>query len=46
MTTVSLEVISQDVITAVTGEVDLESYSLLVFGRPSRTPNHSIQEYY
>jgi hypothetical protein len=46
MTTVSLDAVSQDVITAVADEINLESYSLLVFGRPSRTPNHSIQEYY
>jgi hypothetical protein len=45
MTTVSLDIAPQDVLTAVGDEADLESYSLLVFGRPSQTPNHSIQEY-
>ncbi|MBB6644886.1 hypothetical protein [Halobellus ruber] len=45
MATVSLDAAPQDVLTAVADEIDLESYSLLVFGRPSRTPDHSIQEY-
>ncbi|ERJ05698.1 hypothetical protein HLRTI_002320 [Halorhabdus tiamatea SARL4B] len=26
-------------------DIDLDEYSLLVFGRPSATPNHAIQEY-
>ncbi|MBB6644880.1 hypothetical protein [Halobellus ruber] len=45
MTTVSLDVVPDDVLTAVADDIDVESYSLLVFGRPSQTPNHSIQEY-
>ena len=45
MTTVSLDAVPHDVLTAVADEIDVESYSLLVFGRPSQTPNHSIQEY-
>ena len=45
MTTVALDVVPRDVLTTASAETDLESYTLLVFGRPSRTPNHSIQEY-
>ena len=45
MTTVSLDAVPHNLLTAVADEIDVESYSLLVFGRPSQTPNHSIQEY-
>lgn len=45
MTTVSLEAVPDDVLTIVADDVDITSYSLLVFGRPPRTPNHSIHEY-
>jgi hypothetical protein len=46
MKAVSLEAVPQEVLTAESAETDLGSYSLLVFGRPSRSPNHSIQQYY
>lgn len=45
MTTLSLDAIPQNVAAAVADELDIESYSLLVFGRPPQTPNRSIQEY-
>jgi len=45
MMTVALDAVPQTVLTTASAETELASSTLLVFGRPSRTPTHSIQEY-